>query len=294
MPSSCASNVQDRIRSIPELATLPETVSQVLFLLQDESYTALDLAAVIESNSTLASQILRLINSPAYGLERGVCSIPDAAILLGFDEVERMALGVSIVTVFGANRTGVKTLGPLWRHSLATAIAAQVIERHNHRQASALQGAHVAALLHDIGKVAIIQYLPEARDRIMRLLVGGATVPEAERDALDGVTHCDVGAWLAEGWGLPATVVDGILRHHDPQKAAEDEPMVHATHVANCLAKSQGHCAPVCDPEEAVHPFSASIVGLNSELANRVVFTLGRCRCLMGAFARGDMFSPHS
>jgi hypothetical protein len=66
--------------------------------------------------------------------------------------------------------------------------------------------------------------------------------------------------------------------------------MVHATHVANCLAKSQGLGAGFSDPDERVHPASAAAVGLDTALGNRVVFTLGRSRSLMGALSRGDMF----
>jgi putative nucleotidyltransferase with HDIG domain len=275
---------------VPELAALPEVVSHVLALLQDESYTALDLAAVIESHSTLAGQMLRLVNSPAYGLERGVTSIPDAAILLGFDEVERMALAVSIASLFGQNRTGIKTLAFLWRHSLATAIATQVIEQHNRHLAPTLQGAHVAALLHDIGKAAITVHLPERRERIAHRVESGAPLLDAEREELGGATHADVGAWLAESWGLPAGVVESIARHHNPEDATEYEAMVHATHLGNCLAKGQGICAAMSHRDEAVNPASADALGLNPGLESRVNFTLGRCRCLMGAFARGDMF----
>lgn len=292
MTNSCASGTYDYVRSIPELATPPSMISRVVSIVQDESCTALDLASELEGDAGLAAQILRLINAPSCGLQRTVTSIPDAVIVLGFDELERIALTVSVINLFGRDREEAKALGTLWRHGVASATAGQIIEQRNRQCGCEIRGAHLAALLHDIGKAVIMHHFPDAFARIDRLVAAGAPVLDAERDALDGATHADIGAWLVEGWDLPQAVVEGIARHHAAEDAGDHEPVVHATHAANFLAKSVGLGSYLGCDDEPLCPESCDVLGLDTDLANHVASALRRSRFLMGALSRGDMFRP--
>lgn len=290
MTNTCAPNLNSQLRSIAGLATLPNVVTRVIGVAQDESCTALDLASEIDLDPALAARILRLVNSTPYGLDSGVTSIPDAAILLGFDEVERIALAVSFVSVFGRNREGVKMMRMLWRHSVSTSIAAHVIEQANRRKHPSLQGAHLAGLLHDIGKAVIAIYLPEEQGRIEQLIASGASPDEAEREALDGSTHGDIGAAIASHWGLPHTVVRSIQYHHSPESAPQ-EPMVQATHLANCVVKQLGFSNIRCTENEALRADACRMLGCDESMISQIAFHVGRSRCLMGAVSAGAMFS---
>lgn len=292
MLNHCPANIQEQVQSLEGLAVLPEVVTRVLDVVQDESRTALDLAQEIEMDPDLAGKVLRLINSPCYGA-RGVTTVPDAVILLGFDEIERIALAVSIVGIFGQDRPGVKALRLLWRHSLACAVAAGVIEQRNRDRRPDLRCAHLAGLLHDIGKAVIALYFPEEQARIDRLMVTtGMSLFDAEREALDGVTHCEIGGWLAERWDMPEGVVRAVALHHAPDEACEAEPLVHATHVANCVVKQLGIATTQGFPDEVWHPDSCKLVDLDGRLMDQIAFSLERSHCLLTAVANGAMHSP--
>jgi len=75
---------------------------------------------------------------------------------------------------------------------------------------------------------------------------------ETERAAL-GYTHAEVGAGLAERWGLPAELAEAVRCHHEPGLAAASEPVrmnlaIHASNVT-CQGRELGYGdAPASDP----------------------------------------------
>ena len=62
------------------------------------------------------------------------------------------------------------------------------------------------------------------------------TIAQAEERVL-GVTHAEVGGWLAEKWNLPESLVEAISYHHDLSELDEPEPIVLLTHISNALIR---------------------------------------------------------
>ena len=54
-----------------------------------------------------------------------------------------------------------------------------------------------------------------------------------------GVSHADVGGWLADKWNLPPHLVNAICYHHRPFEQPVDEPedLVVLTHMGNALIR---------------------------------------------------------
>ena len=61
------------------------------------------------------------------------------------------------------------------------------------------------------------------------------TFLEAEESVL-GVTHAEVGGWLAERWNLPDHLVEAVLLHHTPARAVRNPDLVSLIHCADVLA----------------------------------------------------------
>lgn len=283
--------------SLSGLSQPPDVLARILAVVLDDSCTAIDLAGEIDGYPELSSRILRLVNSACYGLDWAVTSIPDAAVSLGFDEVERIALAVAIVDMFGNNRVSVKTLRLLWRHSLACSVAAGVLEQRNRFRIPQIQGAHIAAMLHDIGKAVLAVQCPHEVMRVTQAVMAGEDPCTAERKVF-GVTHSEVGARLAESWGLPDGIVQSIRLHHVLDVVVEHEPMPHAVHVANCLVKRQGLPSGNDRETEEMNEASCELVGLDGSLASLIEMSLKRSHCVINAVSSGAMYddtpSTHS
>jgi HD-like signal output (HDOD) protein len=76
----------------------------------------------------------------------------------------------------------------------------------------------VAALLHDIGRLALASKMP---DKFCLLL---ASAGEDGREHFDleekllGTSHAEIGAYLLGLWGIPDLAVEAIAHHHRPTR----------------------------------------------------------------------------
>jgi putative nucleotidyltransferase with HDIG domain len=281
--------VRNRILAIDEIATLPSGLARVFSVVQNESTTALDLAAEIAMDQALTMKVLRTVNSSYYGFPRHIQSIPEAVVMLGFSEVERLALSISVINVFGRDLEGMHALSQLWRHSLACSVIGSVLEQRHRSTRPQVIGAQIAGLLHDVGKAVIAQHFPDEMRRIVRLIQKEqCSVRAAEHEVLEGVTHSEIGAWLAEGWGLSPALVESIARHHCPETAPENHALTHAAHLSDLICNKEG----ITDSNavsNGLTPCAKSLrcLPLDDALLDRVHTRLDKQRGLIGAVALG-------
>ena len=291
MAQLVALGVRERVWALEEVSTLPSTLVRILSIVQNEGATALDLAEVVGSDQALTLRILGTVNSSYYGFHRQIRTVPDAVVILGFDEVERLALAISVINMFGRDPASARTLKMLWRHSLACSVVAGCIESHLRPKKPQVAGAHVAGLLHDIGKAVVAQQFPDAMASVLRLIEeDGYSHTDAEREILDGYTHCDIGAWLAGRWELPPAIVESIEMHHCPSAIPNPHLITHVAHVSDALCNRVGirstNANAPCECEAA----SAAAVGLDPEFVAHIEDRLERQRGLIGAMAAGGAY----
>jgi HD-like signal output (HDOD) protein len=94
----------------------------------------------------------------------------------------------------------------------------------------------VGGLLHDMGISVMHRYFRPEFKRIMEITrETDLTYLEAEESVL-GVSHGDIGGWLAERWNLPDHLVEAIMYHHDPTKATKNSELVALIHCADIFS----------------------------------------------------------
>lgn len=284
------SNVQEQLDAIDDVATLPPVMTRIMSVVADESSNAMDLAAEIALDQALTVHVLRAVNSSYYGFQHKILTIPEAVVLLGFNEIEKLSMAITVVNLFGRDRASVKALHSLWRHSVACSVTAGVFELHLRAKSSEVRGAHVAGLLHDVGKAVIAQYFPKAVSSI-ELLMAQEELPlcDAEREVLGGLTHCEIGAQLAERWNLPLALVESIALHHAPEAAVVHPAMVYVTHLADEVCNSLGMHAGATRPVANVNETARETLGLDFALLGTIRTQLDRHRGMIGAVAAGAM-----
>jgi len=198
--------VLDRIEALP---TIPLVAQQVGDLVNDPRSDANKIAQALRGDQSLTAKILKLVNSPYYGIPGGVSDIGRAISVIGYNTLHQLVLTVS---VFEALRGpgGSAALNPkdLWKHALGCGLVSEIIsKRVSYPQPDAC---FTAGLLHDIGKVALLH---AARgpflEAVARAREDQVSLQEAER-ACGLPAHDQVGAQLARKWRFPQKIAAPI------------------------------------------------------------------------------------
>jgi putative nucleotidyltransferase with HDIG domain len=221
-----------RLNAIRELPTMPVVLVRLNGMLQDEDVSTEKLGSLIEADQAISSKILKLVNSAFYGFRSSVSSISHALMILGFNTVRNAAISVAVIdAVRMKERREDFDLTEFWQHSIAVAVAARYLARKI--QMKDPDNAFTSGLLHDIGKLVMLQFLPELFDGAWRAARrDGMSFHEAEEKHLP-IDHARIGAHLAQMWKFPAALVESIKYHHEPPILVEDAKLLVSLHLAD-------------------------------------------------------------
>jgi putative nucleotidyltransferase with HDIG domain len=236
--------------------------------LLDANVPVKEVVKLLRMDPALAAEILRVSNSPLYGLSRHVDSVSHAVVVLGGDAVKRLALTVALGR-FAKNFIKHRELRRCWDHSVASALIAEELA------AFAGQGrdrAYTAGLLHDIGRLALLACYPNEYENLLAV---------ASENDLDFLTtekrlfqsdHCAVGHWLCKSWNLPADLTEAIACHHQPNLA--EGSLASLIAVADGLAAALGYGTMDLKTEPALPDLIAPLVVDDADAALRRVKSL--------------------
>ncbi len=201
------------IRDLASLPALPDTVSSVQDAMGDLDVSPKQVAGTIVRDPAIAAKVLSVANSAAYGFPSRVDSIDLAVALLGLRETYSIVLSAAVLNLFEVSKHF--DYKAYWEESMSCAAAARIIGAAcGHDRDPSL---FTAGLLHDIGRIALLETVPELYKKVPSDLSGDALI-EAEQKAV-GIAHTEAGYELAMNWGLPKEIAEPIRHHHDPESA---------------------------------------------------------------------------
>jgi putative nucleotidyltransferase with HDIG domain len=220
------------IKQIKDLPTLPELARQMLCNLDDEDSSLDAICEKVAQDQSLAAKTLKLANSSLYGANSKVVTLQQAVAMLGVKNVKNLIRMTSLTNSFPVSRCRGFDFKAFWRHSVATAICAELISRTLHMKHDF---AFTAGLLHDIGRLVLVTRFPQEYARVLDC--------QAQRDchlidaeqAILGIDHVAAGLILAVHWQFSDAIQDAIRGHHEPDNK-ELNSVAAIVHVANVIA----------------------------------------------------------
>ena len=225
------------IRRVQDLPTLPRTFLRITELVNNPGSSAKDLARVITDDQVLTARLLKLVNSSFYGFPQKISEVTGAIVLLGFDAIRDLLLTTSVFDLF--SNKGEKDSfrrEELWDHSLGCAVGAKVIGAYLRYEK--VEELFVSGLLHDIGKIVEMLFLPEEFIEVISMVDREDILLSTAEDRVLGYTHSEVGELLAEKWNLPPKLLKIIANHHQPDLAGEFSYEAAIVHLADILCRS--------------------------------------------------------
>ncbi|MEW6740654.1 MAG: HDOD domain-containing protein [Nitrospirota bacterium] len=224
--------LRSQIERIDTLPTIPSVLRKLLGVIENPRISLNEIGSFISNDPVLTSRVLKVVNSPVYGFPGRISSVSQALILLGLNVVKGMLLGVS---VFEAMQ---KTMVGLWEHSLGCAVTARIIAKK--KELKEPEEVSVAALLHDIGKVVLGLKFPDEYKKIMSdAETKDIFIFDAEKNYF-GINHADAGAWIAQKWNFPRSLVEVIEYHHKPHLSKNVAMQTAIVHLSDILIRAKG------------------------------------------------------
>ncbi|MCC9601290.1 HDOD domain-containing protein [Stieleria sp. JC731] len=208
----------ERLIQCPDLLhTPPEVAQSLLQLTQNEDCTTHEIVECIKTDPAMASRVMRLVNSPRFGLNAPVTNLHQAVALLGQRSMRLIAMTFSITQAFSSGSAR-ELYNDFWRRALTVAAASYQLSKRYPLIDS--QDAYTTGLLAHVGTLLLAQaegewYLAFYQQHV------GLGLPAAERDYY-GVDHAEIGGLLLRNWNFPGEIADSV-RHHLDDSA--DDPL---------------------------------------------------------------------
>ena len=228
-------DILDRLQSADHLPMLPAVAVEVLRLSRDPDSQMTAFVDLIGRDPSLTAKVLRTVNSSWFGLSREITSLQQALALLGLQPVRALVLSFSLVNLRQGQTDDSFDYGRFWKQALSNAVTArELLTRH---QTGNPEEAFVAGLLQDLGVLALLQVAPDEYQQVVaKVDESGEPVIYVERDTL-GTDHMEVGAWLADRWGLPSRLCYPVAHHHEPDQCeGADQEANELTHLLYAAA----------------------------------------------------------
>jgi putative nucleotidyltransferase with HDIG domain len=210
-----AEKLAARLADFDGLRPFSTIVQGLVEHVSDPDFDLNEVRQLIELDPALSARILRVANSAAYrGL--GPCaSVVQAVVRIGATNICGLAMAMSAMAFF-------HDLGGIGRkirdHSAGCAVVARELAM-SLGCASLSSKVFLAALLHDVGKLLVVQ----GGDREYAELVAREMVPASvhlKELSLWGFDHGMLGAHVLRSWHIPAPIPQLIAWHHQAKGGA--------------------------------------------------------------------------
>jgi hypothetical protein len=227
--------IERLVEQAQSLTPLPATTVRLAQLVCSPDCYLEDVAELIGFDPALTMKLLRAANSAASASAVHYGTVKEAVSRLGTAQVLAFAVACSTRPFLqrGLPEYGLDE-GALWRHSVAAAVAAEVVPELC--RVDVPPESFTAALLHDVGKLVMARFLtPEIRGSIRQANERDHLSQREAETLLLSVHHGELGGIIARHWKLPVRVVQGITHHHTPDQGMD--VICDVTYVANEIAK---------------------------------------------------------
>ena len=223
-----------------EFATLPPVATKILKLLENDNIDFRDIARIVESDASLTLKLLKVANSPLYATRTEVTSVQQAIVTLGLNRLTNIVLGISIFSrfFFSSQKQAADIIQKFWWHSSCTGMVAKSLAIKLNRFFK--ENEFIGGLLHDIGKLAMIQYNSSMYRSVIEMVEKNGVFDIEAEQSIFGVDHIEIGKSIAEHWKLPHELYSIIAGHNNPSSLQENRELTAIVRFADVLCEIWG------------------------------------------------------
>jgi len=223
-----------------KLPSISSVVLKVMEMVQNPEVDITALAAEISKDPSITASIIKLSNSAYYRKSQPIKTVQESLMTLGTKVVKEIILLTAAKGILNKNIPGYQIdAEAMWLHSIVVAELSSRIVRDKKLKIEP-DLAFTGGLLHDIGKVILSQFFPQAMMQIKNELKDQKETFDSIEKKHFGYDHQEVGARLLKAWNFPIELIATALFHHNPEKATKFKDLVSVVHVANTITIVSG------------------------------------------------------
>ena len=228
------------VKKAKNLPALPQVTTKLLEVFDDSKSQAKDVGKIIEGDQSLASQILKQVNSPFYGFAGRISSLKHAVVIMGFNAVKNLAMGFSIAKMSRNGTVSVLDMEKFWEHSLGVGVGARAIGKEIGYPCP--EELLAAGLLHDIGKIILSDSFPDEYKKVLEEVEETEGEMYQTEKKVFGSSHAEIGEWFTRENRFPPILRDCVGHHHalSEQGLSQSAKAIKAIHVADRLCRMEG------------------------------------------------------
>ena len=250
------------LANVKSLPSMPGNAGKLLTLLNNPNATAGQIEKNLRYDPGLTTNILKIANSSYFGFAAKIGSIKQAVVLLGSRRLIQIVMATCVNSVLEKPIPGYDLpAGELWRHAISVSVTAEGLMKM--LSLSEMDKVFTAALLHDVGKLILGEYVQESLDEIDEVAARGATFEAAVRQVI-GTDHSEIGARILTQWSFPEELVNVVRWHHDPNSSENPSVLLDVVHLSNVICMMLGMGSGREELQLEPSPLSVKRLGLKA------------------------------
>ncbi len=235
--------IKQRLEETLELPPLSDTAQRIIQLRANPDADISDLAQIVETDPSLAAQVVSWAASPYYSAPGKIRSVQDAIVrVLGFDMVLNLALGLALGKTLSIPRKGPHGVLPYWQQAVYLAATIEGLVTAIPRDSRPGFGmAYLAGLLHNFGYLILAEVFPPYYAQYCQLADAN---PHTHHRAIErhllGVTREQLAGALMSLWSMPDEVVVALRQQHNLGYRGEHWEYARLIYIAERLLQEHG------------------------------------------------------
>ncbi|UCD94461.1 MAG: HDOD domain-containing protein [Candidatus Zixiibacteriota bacterium] len=194
-----------------DLFALPDAALKILELAGKDDIGLDLLSGLISKDPALTGRLLKIANSPFYGLNRKVSNIQQAVMILGLTTVKCLVLSAALFNPGKISADVGLDIKAMYSDILLVAVTCQKLAVACGYHSP--EDAFTCGLLHDIGLLFYLQNFPREYRAVIGRVAESGNVVDEERKSF-GISHTEAGQLIAAKWRLPDEIGSALANHH--------------------------------------------------------------------------------
>lgn len=233
------------ITGITSIPVLPEIYDKLMLELASDDFSINTIGKIIESDISLSATLLKVVNSPYYGLVQHVESPSHATNLLGVEVVKNILLSEKVVNQFKQFSTDARRVSELNIQASVRGVLANRFARLAKLDKRRIDHCHIAGMMSSLGELVVETGMLDSTDLNQHQF------------------HTDlIGSSIIGLWSLPDAIVEAVLHQSDetvPAGSVSPMQILHAVrNLEHAFAANDQKMDKAFNAESCLAPYKLS------------------------------------